>query len=131
MVLRYMICMHGTELKSTISPLAVCKHDLISRNEAPAEWSHISVEYSHYIGFQLNRSSMFTTIVEFISALLILAGFELFNRKSIKGFYVMAIGQLLAMIICGYSDLWFLAFMHFVNFLMQIRGYFKWQSEEG
>ena len=72
---------------------------------------------------------MFNTIVEITSAFLILAGFELFNRKSIKGFYVMAIGQFLAMIICGLSQLWFLAFMHFVNFLMQIRGWTQWRKE--
>ncbi|MFK7981931.1 MAG: nicotinamide mononucleotide transporter, partial [Saprospiraceae bacterium] len=69
------------------------------------------------------------TIIEFLSAILILVGFELFNRKSIKGFFVMAIGQFLAMIICGYAELWFLAFMHFVNFLMQIRGWMKWKKE--
>ena len=70
------------------------------------------------------------TIVEFISAILILAGFELFNRKSIKGFFVMAIGQFLAMIVCGYAELQFLGFMHFVNFLMQIRGWMKWKKEK-
>ena len=70
------------------------------------------------------------TIIEIISAILILAGFELFNRKSIKGFYVMAVGQILAMFICGYTDLWFLAFMHFVNFIMQIRGWMKWTAEK-
>ena len=71
------------------------------------------------------------TIIEVISAILILAGFELFNRKSIKGFYVMAVGQFLAMIICGITELWFLAFMHLVNFLMQIRGWMKWQQDMG
>lgn len=70
------------------------------------------------------------TIIEIISALLILAGFELFNRKSIQGFYVMAIGQFLAMVICGITSLWFLAIMHFVNFLMQIRGWKKWRLAE-
>lgn len=69
------------------------------------------------------------TIIEILSAIFILLGFELFNRKSIKGFHVMAVGQLLAMFICGYAELWFLAFMHFVNFLMQIRGWMKWKSE--
>jgi len=68
------------------------------------------------------------TIVEILSAILILAGFELFNQKSIKGFYVMAVGQILAMFVCIYTDLWFLAFMHFVNFIMQIRGLSKWQT---
>jgi|GEM_PF-3120361 len=67
-------------------------------------------------------------IIEFLSAVMILLGFELFNRKNIKGFHVMAIGQLLAMVICGYAALWFLSFMHFVNFLMQIRGWMKWKS---
>lgn len=32
-------------------------------------------------------------IVEILSAILILAGFELFNRRNIKAFYIMAIGQ--------------------------------------
>jgi len=70
-----------------------------------------------------------TTIIEFISAILILAGFELFNRKSIKSFQVMGLGQFLAMIVCGYATLWFLSFMHFVNFLMQIRGWYKWKND--
>ena len=69
------------------------------------------------------------TVIEIVSAILILTGFELFNRRNIKAFYIMAVGQLLAMIICGISDLWFLAFMHFVNFLMQIRGWLKWKNE--
>ncbi len=68
-------------------------------------------------------------IIEILSAVLILAGFELINRQDIKAFYIMAIGQFLAMIICGLTDLWFLAFMHFVNFLMQIRGWMKWKKE--
>ena len=72
---------------------------------------------------------MLKTTIEIISALLILSGFELFNRKSIRGFYVMAIGQFLAMIICGVTELWFLSFMHFVNFLMQIRGWLKWKEQ--
>jgi len=70
-----------------------------------------------------------THIIEFFSAVLILLGFELFNRKSIKGFYVMGIGQLLAMVICAVASLKFLAFMHFVNFIMQIRGYFSWKND--
>ncbi len=69
------------------------------------------------------------TVVEIISAILILAGFELFNRRSMKAFAIMGIGQFLAMIICGLTNLWFLAFMHFVNFLMQIRGWLKWKNE--
>ncbi len=69
------------------------------------------------------------TIIEISSAVLILAGFELFNRKNIKGFTVMAIGQLLATVICVIASLWFLSFMHFVNFLMQVRGYLKWKEE--
>ena len=68
-------------------------------------------------------------VIEFLSAILILVGFELFNRKSIKGFYVMAVGQFLATFICGLTELWFLSFMHFVNFLMQIRGWLKWRKE--
>ena len=67
-------------------------------------------------------------IIEIASAILILSGFELFNQKSIKGFYVMALGQILAMFICMYTDLWFLAIMHFVNFVMQLRGLAKWSA---
>lgn len=70
------------------------------------------------------------TIIEIVSAILILAGFELFNRRSIKGFLIMGIGQFLAMIVCGYADLWFLSFMHLVNFLMQIRGWLKWKKDD-
>ena len=73
---------------------------------------------------------MIKTTIEIISAILILVGFELFNQKSIKGFYVMAVGQIFATIICSYAELWFLAFMHFVNFLMQIRGWMKWKAEK-
>ena len=72
---------------------------------------------------------MIKITIEIISAILILARFELFNRKPIKGFYVLAMGQILAMFICGYTDLWFLAFMHLVNFLMQIRGWMKWWAQ--
>ena len=73
---------------------------------------------------------MLKTAIEIFSAIFILAGFELFNRKSISGFYVMAVGQLLATFICAATDLWFLSFMHFVNFLMQIRGWAKWKTED-
>lgn len=69
------------------------------------------------------------TIIEILSAILILLGFELFNRRSIKAFSIMAVGQFLAMIVCGLTGLWFLSFMHFVNFLMQIRGWMKWKKE--
>lgn len=69
------------------------------------------------------------TVIELLSAILILIGFELFNRKSIKGFHIMAVGQLLATFICGHTELWFLSFMHFINFLMQIRGWMKWKKE--
>lgn len=68
------------------------------------------------------------TIIEIASAIMILAGFELFNRKNIKGFHIMGVGQFLAMIVCGYASLWFLSFMHFVNFIMQIRGWLKWKA---
>ena len=68
-------------------------------------------------------------ILELVSAILILTGFEFFNRKNIKGFHVMAVGQLLATVICVLASLWFLAFMHFINLLMQIRGYRKWIAE--
>ena len=71
-----------------------------------------------------------TTFIEICSAVLILLGFEFFNRKELKGFYVMAVGQLLAALICVLASLWFLGFMHFINFLMQIRGYKKWIDEE-
>jgi len=67
-------------------------------------------------------------IIEIASAIMILAGFELFNRKNIKGFHIMGVGQFLAMIVCGYASLWFLSFMHFVNFIMQIRGWMKWKE---
>ena len=69
-------------------------------------------------------------IIEIASAIMILAGFELFNRKNIKGFHIMGVGQFLAMIVCGYASLWFLSFMHFVNFIMQIRGWMKWKEEK-
>ncbi len=71
------------------------------------------------------------TFLELCSAVMILLGFEFFNRKNIKGFHVMAVGQLLAAGICVVASLWFLAIMHFVNFLMQIRGYQKWMKEKG
>ena len=67
---------------------------------------------------------------EILSAVLILLGFELFNRKSIKAFHVMAVGQLLAAVICLSADLWFLSIMHVVNFIMQVRGYMKWRTKE-
>ena len=70
-----------------------------------------------------------TILIEFASAILILLGFEYFNRKDIKGFYVMAFGQLLATFICAKSELWFLSVMHLINFLMQIRGWLKWQKD--
>ena len=70
------------------------------------------------------------TILEFSSAVLILLGFEFINRKNIKGFHVMAIGQLIAAGVCSIASLWFLSFMHFINFLMQIRGYIKWKKEQ-
>ena len=66
----------------------------------------------------------YKTIIEISSAILILIAFELINRKSIKGFTVMAVGQILATIVCLFTSLWFLAAMHFVNFLLMLRGYF-------
>ena len=42
----------------------------------------------------------------------------------------MAIGQLIAAGVCSIASLWFLNFMHFINFLMQIRGYLKWKKEQ-
>jgi len=68
------------------------------------------------------------TIVEVSSAILILIAFELLNRKHLQGYSFMAIGQLLAAIICIMTSLWFLAFMHAVNCLLMIRGYLKWRS---
>lgn len=70
------------------------------------------------------------TILEFGSAVLILLGFEFFNRKNIKGFHVMAVGQLVASGVCAIASLWFLAFMHFINFVMQIRGYRIWKRNQ-
>ena len=72
---------------------------------------------------------MLALSIELISVILILLGFELYNRKSIKAFFVMGLGQFLAMIICGITGLWYLAFMHFAIFLMQIRGWKKWKKE--
>ena len=72
-----------------------------------------------------------TTVIEIISAILILVAFELINRKSLKGYSFMAIGQFLAMGICLATSLWFLAFMHAVNSLLMIRGYVKWKKSEG
>ena len=43
----------------------------------------------------------------------------------------MAVGQLLATVICVTTELWFLSIMHFVNFLMQIRGWLKWKEKMG
>ena len=65
----------------------------------------------------------YKTVIEIFSAVLILIAFELINRKSLKGFTVMAVGQILATIVCLFTSLWFLAIMHFVNFLLMIRGY--------
>lgn len=72
---------------------------------------------------------MLKILIELISTVLILLGFELYNRKSIKAFFVMGLGQFLAMIICGIAELWYLAFMHFAIFLMQIRGFSKWKND--
>jgi hypothetical protein len=70
------------------------------------------------------------TIIEIASALLILVAFELMNRKSVKGFSIMAVGQLLATVVCIMTSLWFLAGMHFINFLLMIRGYLKWRAAD-
>jgi len=69
------------------------------------------------------------TIIEIASAILILIAFELMNRKSIKAFSTMAIGQLLAAVVCIMTSLWFLAVMHSINFLLMVRGYLKWKKE--
>jgi len=66
----------------------------------------------------------YKTIIEISSAILILVAFELLNRRSIKGYILMAGGQLLATVICVMTSLWFLAVMHFINFLLMLRGYF-------
>lgn len=71
----------------------------------------------------------YKTAIEITSAVLILIAFELLNRKSLKGYSTMALGQFLAMVICIATSLWFLAFMHAVNCLLMIRGYFKWKNE--
>lgn len=68
------------------------------------------------------------TVIEIASAILILVAFELMNRKSIKGYSIMAIGQILATIVCIMASLWFLAVMHFINFLLMVRGYLKWRN---
>jgi len=68
------------------------------------------------------------TAIEVISAVLILIAFELLNRKHLKGYSFMAIGQLLAGIICIMTSLWFLAFMHIFNCLLMVRGYLKWKT---
>lgn len=68
------------------------------------------------------------TIIGITSAILILIAFELINRKSVKGYSVMALGQILATIVCVMASLWFLAVMHFINFLLMVRGYLKWKN---
>lgn len=73
---------------------------------------------------------MLKLIIEIVSAVLILIGFELINRKKIMAFHVMAAGQFLAMVICGFTELWFLSLMHFVNFVLQIRGWLKWRTAD-
>lgn len=70
------------------------------------------------------------TIIEISSAILILVAFELMNRKSIKGFSIMAVGQILATVVCVMTSLWFLAIMHGINFLLMVRGYRKWKSQK-
>jgi len=67
------------------------------------------------------------TSIEVVSALLILIAFELINQKKLKGYSFMAIGQLLATIICLMTSLWFLAIMHAINCLLMVRGYLKWR----
>ncbi|SHI91906.1 hypothetical protein SAMN04488508_10460 [Aquimarina spongiae] len=68
------------------------------------------------------------TVVEVMSAILILIAFELLNRKHLQGYSFMAIGQLLAAVVCVVTSLWFLAFMHLVNCLLMVRGYLKWRT---
>ena len=68
------------------------------------------------------------TIIGITSAILILIAFELINRKSVKGYSVMALGHILATIVCVMASLWFLAVMHFINFLLMVRGYLKWKN---
>jgi hypothetical protein len=67
-----------------------------------------------------------TLTIEVSSAILILCGFELFNRQNVKAFWVMGVGQFLAMVVCAVASLWFLSLMHFVNFILQIRGFIRW-----
>jgi len=70
----------------------------------------------------------YKTGIEIVSAILILVAFELLNRKSLKGYSIMAVGQFLAVIICIITSLWFLAVMHAINCLLMIRGYLKWKK---
>jgi len=56
----------------------------------------------------------YKTVIEIVSAILIL----------IAWFSIMAVGQILATIVCLVTSLWFLAGMHFINFLLMLRGYF-------
>jgi signal transduction histidine kinase len=70
----------------------------------------------------------YKTTIEIVSAILIVVAFELINRKSLKGYSIMALGQFLAVIICVMTSLWFLAAMHLVNFVLMIRGYLKWKN---
>ena len=69
-------------------------------------------------------------LLEITSAIFILLGFELINRFSLKGFYVMAAGQFLALVACASANLWGLTFMHAVNLLMQVRGWIKWKTKQ-
>jgi hypothetical protein len=68
------------------------------------------------------------TGIEIASAILILVAFDLLNRKSIKGYSIMAVGQVLATIVCVMASLWFLAVMHGIHFLLMLRGYLKWKK---
>ncbi|MEO0573356.1 MAG: hypothetical protein AAF039_16760 [Bacteroidota bacterium] len=70
------------------------------------------------------------TIFEIISAVLIVIAFALISKRSIKGFSIMAIGQLLAAVICVVTSLWFLAIMHFINFVLMVKGFISQKNEE-
>ncbi len=89
---------------------------------------HITYLLLHIFGLYPFYMFPYKTIIEIVSAILILIAFELINRKNIKGYSFMALGQFLAMVICIMTSLWFLAIMHFINFLLMLRGYYKWKS---
>lgn len=69
-------------------------------------------------------------MIEFLSCVLILASFEMINRKNRWGFIVMIVGQVFATVINIQSALYWLAIMHSVIVVMQIRGFIKWSKDD-